>query len=296
MAKKIDSNSVMKLIEENFNNKQFSFSKLVNSAGEYFKEFVPSRIIFVILADLIKQKKIEEIESMKKYKAINIESSLQVITNNLNKIGYEDLSKELVFASSIPVVMIQFIKDNINCLAEWTLEDLFGKIAQIKFEEDTGIYIIYDRNDFKISNTDFKVNLNDLKSYEDLVSKYDDYKNKMGLDTKTVLEKKRYTDCFKNDFKHIKKGEFIVRTYGLKSFIDFIYYVITKDWQNDLGKALQIIKDNDLTYDSTFRNLKIKGLPGNIVMTRFKNNKLTVKGLSSKHLEEIERIKTLCGV
>ncbi len=88
------------------------------------------------------------------------------------------------------------------------------------------------------------------------------------------------------------KRVFVLSEYGLSSLIDLLYYLITDKIPNNLAEANEIMDKNEITYSSDFRNLKLKGLPkgAKITMTKMKNGKIVMKGLSDEQWASFERI------
>lgn len=282
--KGVTPKSILKIIEEDFGNKQFSFKSLLSKLKNHFDEFVNSTIIAAILQKLVSQGKLEEIKKMEKYKLKKAEGSFKYTVAKLRVLG------NLVLAANFNKV--KFVVDNIDELDEYDLVEPFERILKNKIKKDTGFFPEIKRDDFKIPSIGLELKINTFKSYDALLKHVNEFSDNLGGNEakekyKFNMLMSSYVWGFDPDKKVFKLSE-----YGLNLLIDLLYYLITDKITANLAEANEIMDKNELKSSSDFRNLKLKGLPkgAKITMTKMKNGKIVMKGLSDEQWAAFERI------
>jgi len=186
----------------------------------------------------------------------------------------------------------EFVKKHLNFLDEFEIEDIWRKLVRTKFKKDTDYYLGDDRGIFKVKSLNFEIKY--PKDYEEILKKFKEFTEGSNLNKEELWEKNHFNSLFKNYWLQLKKpGVFTVSEFGLKSLFDLLLYVITGKKEKDIGEAVDIMEQNDITYNSIFKDKKIEGLPGNITMTVYKNGKVVIKGLKKNQWSDIERISSI---
>lgn len=192
--------------------------------------------------------------------------------------------------------MLDFIMKNKNFIDyDFQVEDLWQKVAVAKFKKETGFYPTVSRYEWKIADLGWELKNTDKMNFEDILKDFKDFSAKTPDSPQEMAEKTAFTHLLQYA-RWDGKGTFVnIKDYELNSLIRFLRYIVYNKLDRDLAEANKIIdeylrpKEGVVRAVVDFKNVKLPEV-GNIVMTRFKNGKIIIKGLNKKQQDHITKI------
>lgn len=191
--------------------------------------------------------------------------------------------------------MLDFIVKNKGFIHEYQVEEVWQNVARDKFKKDTGFYPTISKWEWKIPDLGWELKNTDKMNYEYILKNFKEFKQSTPDSPQEMMEKTSFTSLLQYA-RWDGKGTFTnIREYDLNTLIWFLRYIVYGKLDRDLADANKILdmylrpQEGVIRSVNDFKNVKLPEV-GNIVMTRFKNGKIIIKGLNSRQLAHITKI------
>jgi len=175
------------------------------------------------------------------------------------------------------------------------LEPVWDSVAQKKFEAETGFYPDIRYGNFAIGKLGWEFKGGRNKNYDGALADFKKFQEGSATSPKEMKEKTSFTDLL--EFAKWKTGNKIIGIAGhnLGSFFRFLRYVMFGRLDTNLAQGNAIedtlrVKSGMMNaVPGSFPFTKIPDLK-NIQLKKFMNGALQIKGMSSRDVEEAQRI------
>jgi len=186
----------------------------------------------------------------------------------------------------------QFILNNIELAGEYDLQDLYKKLFTARFKADTGSYIDLPRTgrEWIVSSLNFSAD--ESLSYDEVLAKFNSHTGPM--DTEDRWEKENLQGVARTVYADKRPGTYRLSGmgYGMSSFLQLLDYGLEGTKEKDFKKYYDIIQKYELESIMApgFDWIEIPEIRNGLMLKRFKNGNLQVKGASPAELDNIQRI------
>lgn len=187
----------------------------------------------------------------------------------------------------------KFIFENSSYTSDYDLDEPYVKTMAKKLEAETGVYLGYGRKNLENSSLGLVIKYPHRFTYDQLKAEYERFVGKQGFSGNELWEKDFFKIIWDWYYTSITgKNQIKTGDHGLSMIVALLYYVVTGKQMKDMKIPNEIMDANGWSYSSIFKNHKMTGFKGaeKLNLTRFKNGKITIKGLSAQQWKDFERI------